>query len=164
MLQEISQKVQGLPYLFFAKVKGLRANDFAQFRRSLDKTVRNCFMVKNTLLKKVFEKEGIKTENGILEGSIVLVTADKDPQIVSKLLVEFSKDKESFQLAGAWAEGEIHNAAFVKELAKLPSRTELLAKVVGGMKSPITGFVLDLRGLLSSFLNVLDQVSQKKQA
>ncbi len=162
MLKEVTQKIKGSPYIFFNKFKGLPVNDFFQLRRTLEKVSKNCFVAKNTILKKAFESAGFAKANGFLEDSLVLVTAEKDPQIVSKFLVDFAKDKESFQLAGACIEGEFLDASFVKELSKLPPRIELIAKVVGGIKAPITGFVLTLRSLLSSFVNVLDQVSKKK--
>lgn len=163
MLKEVQQKIEGCPYIFFAKFKGLRVNDFSQLRRSLEKISKSCFVAKNSLLRKALTSSGMSLINGLLEGSVVLITTEKDPQVVSKLLVDFAKDKESFQLAGASIEGRLSDSAFVKELAKLPSRIKLIAKTVGGMKAPITGFVLSLRGLLSSLLSVLDQVSKKRQ-
>lgn len=162
MMKDMSKKLEGCPYIFFAKFKGLPVNEFWQLRRSLEKVSRGCFVAKKTLLRRAFP--AVRKGNGLMEGSIVLVTAEKDPQVVSKLLVEFAKDKESFQLAGACVEGKILDLAFVKELSKLPSRIELLAKVVGGIKSPITGFVLNLSGLVSSFVRVLDQVGKKKSS
>ena len=164
MLEKVTQKVEGCPYIFFAKFKGLAVNDFAQMRRAAEKISKSCFVTKKTLLKRVLTKSGVQRIETFPEGSIVLVTADKDPQIVSKFLVDFAKDKESFQIAGACIEGELQGVSYVKELAKLPPRIELIAKVVGGIKAPITGFVLTIRGVLSSFVNVLDQVSKQKQS
>ena len=164
MLKEVSKKIEGVPYIFFGKFKGLAVNDFAQLRRNVEKSSTHCFVAKNTLLKKAFASVGIEKAESMLEGSLLLVTAEKDPQILSKVLVDFAKDKESFKLAGACVEGKMLEASFVRELSRLPSRIELIAKAVGGMKSPITGFVLTLRGVLSSFVNVLDQVSKQKQA
>ncbi|OGW69551.1 MAG: 50S ribosomal protein L10 [Omnitrophica bacterium GWA2_50_21] len=162
ILEKVNEKVEGVPYIFFGKFKGLAVNDFAQMRRSLEKISKNCFVPKKTILKKVLAKKGVQKLDAVLDGSIVMVTAEKDPQVVSKFLVNFAKEKESFQLAGACVEGEVQGVSYVKELAKLPSRIELIAKVVGGIKAPITGFVLTVRGVLSSFVNVLDQVSKQK--
>ncbi len=164
MLKEITRKIEGCPYLFFGKFKGLKANDFSQFRRSIEKVSKSCFVAKNSLLRKAMDSSGFPKANGLIEGAMVLVATEKDPQVVSKFLVDFSKDKESFRLAGAYIDGKFLDASFIRELAKLPSRIELLAKVVGGIKAPITGFVLDLRGLLSSLVSVLDQVGKKKPA
>lgn len=162
ILEKVSEKVEGIPYIFFGKFEGLAVNDFATMRRSLEKISKNCFVAKKTILKKVLTKKGVQKLDTVLGGSIVLITAEKDPQVVSKFLVDFAKDKQSFQLAGACVEGEVQGALYVKELAKLPSRIELIAKVVGGIKAPITGFVLTVRGVLSSFVNVLDQISKQK--
>ena len=162
MFNEVKAKVEGVPYIFFARFNKLAVNDFSQFRRSIEKSAKNCFVAKKTMLKKVLPNIDIKKSSAVFEGSIVMITADKDPQIVSKRLVDFAKDKEGFKLAGAWIEGELMGSSYINELSKLPSKQELLAKVVGGIKSPITGYVLTMRGLLSSFLSVLDQVGKKK--
>lgn len=163
MLQEITDRVKDVPFIFFARFKGLTVNDFSFLRRTLEKLSKHCFVAKHTLLRKVLDSLGVKKTDGLLEGSLVLVTADKDPQVLSKTLVAFAKEKETFQLAGAFIEGELVGASYVKELSALPSRIELIAKVVGGIKAPISGFVLGLRGLLSSLVIVLDGVSKKKQ-
>ncbi|MBI4549569.1 MAG: 50S ribosomal protein L10 [Candidatus Omnitrophica bacterium] len=164
MLKELAGKLEGCPFIFFARFKGLSVNDFSQLRRALEKVSKSCVVMKKTLLRKILSTNGIEVKNGLFEGSLVLVAAEKDPQVVSKVLVGFAKDKEAFQLAGVALEGRLLGASYVKELSSLPSRIELIAKVVGGIKAPITGVVLTLRGLVSGLVNVLDQVSKKKQA
>jgi len=91
-------------------------------------------MAKKTLLKKAFEEAGLPKTNGNLQGAIFLVTTMDEPQKVSKVLVDYAKSKEQFLLLGVFAEGKLLGKDFVAQLAKMPSRTELLAKLVGGMK------------------------------
>jgi large subunit ribosomal protein L10 len=162
MLKEVRAKVEGAPYILFAKFRGLTAGDMGALRRTLERSSKSCFVAKQTILKKALEASGIPFKKGGGPGSLMLITVEKDPQIASKTLVEFAKEKPGFELSSAYAEGKVFDASFIKELSKLPSKRELLAKVLGGMKGPIVGLVLDLRSLLSSFLVVLNEVSKKK--
>lgn len=165
MLKEVTAKITGCPYLFFARFQNLAVNDFTALRRLLQKSAKSCLVTKKTFMKKVMEAAGLPKLNGMLEGAIVLIAAEKDPQIVAKQLFDFAKDKpQMLEVMCAVADGKSLDAGFVKALSKLPSRLELIAKMVGGMKSPITGFVLTLRGVLSSFVCVLNEVSKKKGA
>ncbi|HNV86913.1 MAG TPA: 50S ribosomal protein L10 [Candidatus Omnitrophota bacterium] len=163
MLKEVSGKLEGCPYLFFARFQSLSVNDFASLRRLLGKASKSCFVAKKTLLEKAFAAANLPKLNGMLTGAVVLVAVEKDPQIVAKILIDFAKDKQqALELVGAVADSKICDANFIKELSKLPSRIELIAKVVGGIKAPITGFVLTLRGTLSSLVCVLNEVGKKK--
>jgi len=163
MLKEVSAKLEGCPYLFFARFQNLSVNDFANLRRLLGKTSKSCFVAKKTLLEKAFAAANLPKLNGLLKGSVILVAVEKDPQITAKVLVDFAKDKQQIlELIGAVADSKVCDANFIKELSKLPSRIELIAKVVGGIKAPITGFVLTLRGTLSSFVCVLNEINKKK--
>jgi len=163
MMKELAAKIEGCAYLFLAGFQNLSVNEFSALRRMMEKTAKSCFVTKKTLLEKLFEASGLPKMNGTLKGSVVLIAAEKDPQIIAKALFDFAKGKpQGLEVACAVLDGKALDANFVKELSKLPSRIELIAKVVGGMKSPITGFVLTLNGVLRSFVCVLNEVSKKK--
>lgn len=166
MLQEIVGKLGNPPYLFMTKFDRLSANDFASLRRSLEKGAKASMVVKKTLLNKYFKQQNLpELKDGFLDGAVLVVTAEDNPQIVSKTLMDYLKDKgDKLSLLGACVEGQLVKPDYVKELAKLPSRQELIAKVVGGIKAPITGFVLTLRGTVSSVVNVMDQIRKQKES
>jgi large subunit ribosomal protein L10 len=86
----------------------------------------------------------------------------KEPQLVSKTLVEFAKGRDNVELRGMILDGKAFEGNFIKELAKLPSRKELLTAVAIRMKSPITALVMTLNGLLQSFVVVLNEIQKKK--
>lgn len=162
LLEQLLQAVKASEYVFFAKFKGISTNDINDLRRRLEKAAERSLVVKNTIARLVLDRVNAKGASDLLEGSVLLTTGKHDPQIVSKILVEFAKDKENFELKGVFINQNVFQKQFVQELAKLPSQKELIATVVAGMKAPITNFVLGLGQLTRSLVCVLDQIQKKK--
>ncbi len=162
MLQELVKALESKNYIFFARQQGLSATDFVELRRKLEKATNRTLVVKNTLTRLAFKQLGVDGVNGVIKGSMFLAVAEKDPQVVSKILVEFAKGKENFQLDGAYLEGNLFPAQYLKSLAELPSREVLIASVLGGLNAPISGFVSALGQLVRSLAVVLDQIQIQK--
>ncbi len=162
MLQELLDTLQSKNYIFFARYQGLPATEFVELRRKLEKVVDRTVVVKNTLTRLAFKQLGINNTNGLLKGSVLLAVGKKDPQNISRVLVDFARGRENFQLDGAFLEGQIFAAPFLQSLANLPSREILLATVVNRMNGPISGFVNVLGQLTRSLVIALDQVQRKK--
>ena len=97
-------------------------------------------------------------------GSVVITFGDKDPQEISKKLVDFAKTHEKWKPAGVIFEGQVYGEDFVKQLAKLPSRKELLTQLVLRMNSPIQGFANVLGALTRNLVVALEEVRKKKAA
>lgn len=162
MLDELVKTLESKNYVFFTRHQGLSAPDFVELRRKLEKVSNRTFVVKNTLTRLAFKKLGVNEVDGIIKGSILLTVAEKEPQLVSKVLVEFAKGRENFALDGAYLEGKVVPAQFLKSLADLPSREALIASVLGGLNAPISGFVSVLGQLVRSLAIVLDQIQKTK--
>jgi len=164
MFREIKKSIEDKPYLFLSQFTEVTVDGMSGLRNDLRKVSDECLVVKNSVAKKVFEDLGMQGAIDLLEGQMVLTACQDNPQTVSKILVDFSKGKEeTFKIKGAWFEGKVVEGKYVKQLAALPSKIELLAKVVGGIKSPITGFVLTLKGVLQSIAGVLNQIALQKE-
>ena len=162
LLEQLLETAKASEYIFFAKFKGISVNDLNDLRRRLEKAADRCLVVKNSIARLVLERINAKTASDFLEGSVLLATGKRDPQVVSKVLVEFSKDRENFELKGVFINQAVFQKQFITELAKLPSRQELLATVVAGIKAPVTNFVMGLGQLTRSLVCVLDQIQKKK--
>jgi large subunit ribosomal protein L10 len=163
MLNETLKKIEGRP-IFFANFQGIEVADIEKLRKDLRKVADHVILAKNTIARKAFEQLNSKDAVQFLEGSILLIAAKDDPQPVSKILIDFAKEKENFALKGAFLEGGAQSAAYVKALANLPSRSVLIAKVVGGIKSPITGFVLTLNAINRGLVVALNEIKKKKES
>ena len=79
-----------------------------------------------------------------------------------KTLVEFAKENESFKVEAGFLSGKLVSKEQVKVLATLPSREVMLARVVGGIQAPISGFVGVLAGTLRKVVTAFDAIAKKK--
>ena len=116
MFQELKKALEAKNYLFFARFSGLSVADFGELRRKLDKAADRSLVVKNSITKRVFKELGIEVGE-FLKGSLLLTVANKDPQVVSKILVDFAKDRENFKLVGASLDRKLFQAAALKGIA-----------------------------------------------
>ena len=85
----------------------------------------------------------------------------EDPITPVKTICEFSKKHKALEILGGVIEGEFLSVEKVKELAKIPTKQELLAMLVGSLKSPISGFINALQGNISNLVGVLRAISNK---
>ena len=161
MLQEIKKKIEGRD-VFFTNFEKVTVEQFGALRRSIAANDGNGVVVKNNIARIILKELGMEDALSAIEGAVFLVAVSKEPQKVSKDLVDFAKAREAFSIKGAFIDGIFQPAPYVIQLAKLPSREQLLACVVGGIKAPITNFVFGLSSLLRSLVVVLNEVSKKK--
>jgi large subunit ribosomal protein L10 len=121
-------------------------------------------VAKNTLTKLAAHARDISGLDEVLEGPTALVFAWDDPAQPAKVVRDFARTSRILAVKAAVMEGEILSAEQVTAIADLPSRDELIAKVVGGISSPLYGIVNVLSGPLRSFAYVLqarrDQLEQ----
>lgn len=162
MFQELEKEFSNAENAFFSRFDRLNVADMNELRRSLEKVARKTFMVKHSLAKKILGSRKLTGADRFLDGSILVTLGAKEPQLASKTLVDFIKGHENVQLKGMILDGQIYESSFIKELAKLPSRKELLTQTAIRMNSPIQGFVMTLSGLIQSFARVLNEVQKKR--
>ena len=110
------------------------------------------------------KEAGIEGLDGYLTGPLAMVSSDTDPVVAAKLISEFIKENRIMEIKGGLVEGKVIDAEGVKSLANLPSREVLLARLLGSMQSPITGFVTVLQGNIRNLVYALDAVRQQKES
>ncbi|HNX67925.1 MAG TPA: 50S ribosomal protein L10 [Candidatus Omnitrophota bacterium] len=164
MFQEIIKEFEKSPYAFISNLQGISVLDISDARRGLEKVSRRSLMVKHAMARKIFAKFNVAGAEKYLNGSVVITFGDKDPQEISKRLVDFAKTNQKWKPAGVIFEGQVHGEDFIKQLAKLPSRKELLTQLVLRMNSPIHGFVNVLGALTRNLVVALEEVRKKKAA
>lgn len=165
MFEELIKTLESKSYIFFARHQGLSANDFVELRRKLEKVADRTVVAKNSIARLAFKQIGITSDiDGLVKGSMLLTVAQKDPHLVSRVLMDFAKGRESFQLEGGYLEGNICSLQYLRSLAELPSREVLLALVAGNLNAPIGGFVNILGQLIRSLAVVLDQIQKVKSS
>lgn len=162
LFDEIEREFTASKNAFFSRFDRLSVADMSELRRNLEKVSRRTFVVKHSMAKKILEKMKIGEASRFLQGSVLVTLGAEEPQRASKTLADFAKGRDTVELKGMILDGRVYDGSYVKELAKLPSRKELLTLVVTRMKSPIAGLATALNEILRSFVSVLNEVHKKK--
>ena len=121
-------------------------------------------VAKNTLTRRAADEAGVEDLSEYLVGPTALAFSE-DPVASAKLMAEFADQVESFVLKGGLLEGgRVLDEAGVVALSRLPSREQLLAQVVGGISSPLTGLVNVLNNTVQGLVVALNQIAEQKGA
>ena len=106
-------------------------------------------VVKNTLTRKALDKLGMSDLDHVLNGTTSLATAENDPIAPFRIISDYSKKLgDRFNVKAAFMEGKVLNESEIVEMAQLPSKDALYAKVLGTMIAPITGLAVCLGQIL----------------
>ena len=121
-------------------------------------------VAKNTLTKRAADEAGVEGISEFLVGPTALAFSE-DPVASAKLMAEFAEQVESFALKGGLLEGSrVLDEGEVAALSRLPGREQLLAQVVGGICSPLTGLVTVLNNTVQGLVVALNQIAEQKGA
>jgi len=157
IIAELTQKVGRLQSAVFTQVSGYTMEDADSLRKKGAAQNIELFVAKKTLLTKALEANGYQVSKDDFDGSILTSLAYGDDIAAAKLMAEFAKGRDGIKIVAGILEGR-----FVKQLATLPSREELLAKLVGSLNAPVSGFVNVLAGNLRGLVRVLDAIKETK--
>ncbi|MFA6551830.1 MAG: 50S ribosomal protein L10 [Patescibacteria group bacterium] len=164
IVKEFAEKFTRAKSVFFAKYFGVKANDINELRRQFRNVGSEYAVAKKTLLDRALAEshlDGIKTRG--MDGEIAAIFSYEDEVAPAKILEEFIKKHEKVEFAGGILENKLLSAEEARSLAKLPSKLELYAKVVGSMQAPISGFVNALAGNLRNLVYVLKAIEDKQK-
>ena len=164
-IQTLDEKLGKAKSLVFANFSGLKVKDATKLRR-LCKAEGVLYEVdKKTLLKIAFAKAGISgVDMKALPGAVAVAFGVSDEVAPAKVLDVFSKTNEAIKIIGGVLEKKFVSAAVILTLAKLPGKQELLAKLVGTINAPVSGFVNVLAGNLRGLVQILSAIKDQKAA
>ena len=163
-IEELRERIKSAQSLFLTNYAGLTVGEITKLRGELRKDGNTYAVVKNTLFKRAAGEALAKLLEEFLAGPTGIVFAGKDPVAPAKALKQFSDATKPVEVKAAYIDGQVVDKAQVNVLASLPPRTELLAKLVGSLASPMRGLVTVLSGNQSGLVRVLDAIREKKSA
>lgn len=123
----------------------------------------NVTVVKNKIFKIALNDEDQPVETTNFDYQTAVIPYNDDPTQIAKMVKEVQEDTEEFEAKYGVVEGKYLDAKRVMELAEIPSREELLAKLVGSMSSPARGFVTVTNGATRGFTQILQQLSEREE-
>lgn len=136
-------------------------NSITQLKKELDEIGSEYSVVKNSVFKIALREKSLPTETMAFDGSSAVVSYKEDPTKVAKILKKIQKDSELLKSKFGYVESKYLNSEKSFSLADIPSREELLAKLLGSMSSPISGFVTVAKGNLRGLTQIFDGLSKK---
>jgi large subunit ribosomal protein L10 len=157
-VKKLAEDIDKQKSMIFIAYEGLKAADMFALRKILKEAGCKIMVVKKTILAIVLKEKKIDFDAKGLTGQIGLVLGFEDEISPAKLSYNFSKENENLKLLGGYFENKIIDAQEVMSLAQIPSKQELLAKVVGSIFSPVSGFVNVLQGNIRSLVYILSKV------
>jgi len=162
ILKGLVEKFGKSKSVVFAEYRGLDVSNLTNLRKELRGVKAEMKVAKKTLMDiaaKENKIEGLDASG--MEGPVAAAFSYDDPLSGIKVIFKFSKTNDKLKILGGIIDGKIVSADVVKKYAKLPSREELLAKFMGSVQSPVSGFVGVLSNLMSGFVRVINSYKDK---
>lgn len=147
---------------FVLDYKGISVPDDTELRAKLREVGASYEVVKNTLAKRAFKGEPLEDLQDHLQGPTAVAYTNGDAVALAKALTDFAKTVPAVEFKAGILDGEAVDVGLIGEIATLPSREVLLAKLLYLMQSPITNFAKVLDAIPRNFVLVLDQIAKKK--
>lgn len=144
--------------------KGLNVLAITDLRAKLREAGAQMEVVKNTLLERASEGTDAALLKDLYKGPNAIILSKVDPVAPAKVLVDFAKDNDKLEIKAGALGGKLLDEEEIKQLAKMPSKEELLAKLVYTLNAVPTSFVNVLAGVPRAFVNVLNAVKDQKEA
>ncbi len=167
VVAEVTEIFENAKSVFVTDFQGLNVEMISEFRDQCRKASVNYRVVKNTLTRLAARNAGLDEMVESLSGPSAIAYSYEDPSAPAKVIMEFAKKTEKPTIKVALFEGEFYGPSTVREIVDLPSRSFLLAQLVGGCNAQIQNLVSGLHGLINKLaiaLNAVKTLKEKSEA
>ena len=163
MFDDVARLLVGADYVYFVSYKGLKNKELTTFRNDLAKCEAECHVLKNRLIKKVAEANGMEAlANLKLTGDTAVIIGKGDAGQVAKTSQDFMKStKEVMAPKAGYYDGAVLSKDDVLAIAALPSKDALRAQLLGLLNAVPTGLVRVLNAKVTSIVNVVNAYKNK---
>jgi len=161
IIEDLNEKFGKMKIAVFANYFGLKVKEIQQLKKQLKESKSDYLITKKTLAKLALQKAGFKNINlGEIEGGLSIVFGYQDEIVPIKVLTKFSKEHNALEIKGGILEKEFISLEKVLELSKLPTKTELIGRLLWQIKAPISGLINTLEGNLRGLIWLLKNAAQ----
>lgn len=163
VIEEVSAEVAKAQSIIIAEYRGLDVASVTVLRKTARESGVYLRVLKNTLVRRALADTPFEGLSSQLVGPLMYAIST-DPVAAAKVLAEFAKSNDKLVIKGGAMPNSQLDVEGVKALATMPSRDELLAKLMGTMQAPITQFVRTLNEVPTKFVRGLAAVRDQKEA
>ena len=161
-VRDMAAKLNEAGSIVLADYRGLTVEEDTELRSKMRKEGVEYKVIKNNIIKHAIQGTELESLMEFLIGPTSMAIS-KDEVAPAKIMFKFAKSLEAFELKAGVVNGKVVDIAGIEQLAKLPSKEELIAKMLGSMSSPITGFVTVLSANIKGLAVALNAIIEKKQ-
>lgn len=140
IVEEIAGNVKDAQSVVLVDYRGLTVEQDTQLRKQLREAGITYKVYKNTMMNFAFKGTDLESLAPLLEGPSAIAVSKEDATAPARVLAKFAKTAPALELKGGIVEGVFYDAAGMADIAKIPSREELLSKLLGSIQSPIANF------------------------
>ena len=163
VVDSIKNRIQDSNLVVFLDFRGLSVPDFTELRSEIRKQSGQSKVYKNTLTRIALKDLNVDYPSELLVGPSLMATSGEGVVEFSKSIVKFIKTNDDLKIKGGMLNNKVISDKEIEQLSKLPSREELLAKFVGQLNAPITGFANVLSSQIRKLVLTLKAIEEKKQ-
>ncbi len=162
IVAELKEVFDGSSSMVVSDYRGLDVAQMNSFRNDCRRSGIDFRVAKNTLARRALAETSFEGVQELFEGPTAIAVVQDDFMEMVKAVDVFSKKSKHLKVKGGVLDGSTVTAEELGRIAVLPSREELLARMVGSMNSPLSGLVGTLSGILRKFVGTLEAVRQSR--
>jgi large subunit ribosomal protein L10 len=162
VVAEVSERLKKAQAVVLAEYRGLPVEDITVLRKQARASGVYLRVLKNTLARRAVQGTPFEKLSDQMVGPLAYGISD-DPVAAAKVLHAYAKGNDKLVIKGGAMPGHVMNAKEVGQLATMPSREELLAKLLGTMQAPVVKFVQTLNEVPGKFVRTLAAVRDQKE-
>jgi len=164
ILDQLKDKIAKQKVVIFVDFTGLKVKDIFSLRKKLKTADSQLKVAKKTLTQIAFKESGLEIDIKKLKGEIALAFGFKDEISPAKIVYQFSQENPNLKILGGMVESqkfEFLSTEQIIELAKLPTREELLERLTRSVSAPISNFVNVLEGNIKGLIYALNAIKPR---
>ncbi len=163
-IDAIKAKAEKAQVAILTEYKGYTVEEITSLRRSIQKDGGDYMVTKNTLAKIALKGTDFEVLADSLTGPVAIAFGFEDQVSPAKAVAKFIKDTKKGAILGGALDGNLLSAKEAEALAKMPSKEELIAKILGSINSPASGIVGSINAVMAQLTRAMAAVRDQKSA